>query len=110
MRETAGIRRTQFPVAAQVPIAKGALTEPDRARLKSGDTDTPAQFSAGARWEDGSVRTLKVIFNVSVGPGERQSYQLEYGEGVVAAALPRGLTVNRKRGCRRHRGGKPDAL
>lgn len=96
VRESAGIRRTQFPVTAQIPIAKGALAEPDRARLRSGDTDTPVQFSAGARWEDGSVRTLKVIFNVSVGPGERQSYQLQYGEGVVAAPPPRGLAVDRK--------------
>jgi hypothetical protein len=93
VRETAGIRRTQFPVVARVPLVRGALADPGRARLKVGETETPAQFSAAARWEDGSVRSLNVIFNVSVGPGESQTYRLEHGAGVGPGTPARGMIV-----------------
>lgn len=93
VRETAGIRRTLFPATARVPLAKGALTDPTNARLRAGDTETPVQFSAGSRWEDGSVRILNVMFNVSLGPGEHQIYRLEYGERVAPATPARGVAV-----------------
>lgn len=93
VRETAGIRRTLFPVTARVPLAKGALADPANARLRAGDAETPVQLSAGSRWEDGSVRSLNVIFNVSLGPGESQTYRLEYGERVAPAAPTRGMAV-----------------
>jgi hypothetical protein len=54
----------------------------------------PAQFTAESRWDDQSVRTLGVDFNVSIGPAERRSYFLEAGG--KDAPLPftgRGLTV-----------------
>src|SRR5258708_1177806 len=45
------------------------------------------------RWEEGSVQWLDVDFNVSAGPSESRTYQLEYGPDVSPSALPRGLTV-----------------
>jgi hypothetical protein len=93
VRETAGIRRFTFPVSADVPLARGALTDPARVRLKAGDADTPAQFSAATRWDDGSVRSLKVVFNISLGPTESQSLRLEYGDEVTPSAPPRGMAV-----------------
>jgi hypothetical protein len=92
--ETTGIRRTEYPVGARVELAKGALTDLGHARLRNNDADAPAQFTAESRWEDGSVRALAVDFNVSIGPSESRTYQLEYGPDVAVAAPARGLAVS----------------
>ena len=91
--ETAGIRRTEYPVTARVEVPRGALRNVSNARLKLTD-DVTAQFTAETSWDDGSVRALDVDFNVSLGPGERRRYVLEYGPEVKAAApAGRGLSV-----------------
>jgi hypothetical protein len=91
--EATGIRRTEYPVNARVRLPKGALTDAAHARLRLSDADTPAQYSVASRWDDGSVHSLDVDFNVSVGPSESRTYQLEYGPDVSPTAAPRGLTV-----------------
>ena len=91
--ETTGIRRTEYPVSARVPISRGVLADTAHARLRVNETDAPAQISSQAQWDDGSVRALDVDFNVSIGPGESRTYQLEYGAGVVSPAAPRGLAI-----------------
>jgi hypothetical protein len=91
--EAAGIRRTAFPAGARVHLSQGALRAPQNARLTLAGKETPAQYSAEALFPDGSVEWLDVDFNASVGPGETQTYQLEYGEGITAAEAPRGLAV-----------------
>ncbi len=91
--ETAGIRRTAFPVNARVSLARGAIAQPDHARLTIGGAEVPAQYSAESRWPDGSVEWLDVDFNVAIGPAATLDYQLEFGENVKAAEPPRGLAV-----------------
>jgi hypothetical protein len=92
--ETAGIRRTEYPTSARVELPRGALPNPSAVRLRLGDADVPAQFTAAGLWEDRSVRSLDVDFNVSIGPAERRTYQLEIGAGPGTAAVARGLAVS----------------
>ncbi len=91
--ETAGIRRTEYPVTARVELPRGALRDAGNARLKVTE-DVVAQFTAETTWDDGSVRALSVDFNVSLGPAERRRYVLEFGADVKSAApAGRGLSV-----------------
>jgi hypothetical protein len=92
--ETTGIRRTEYPVSARVDLARGALADLDHVRLRAADADVAAQYSVDARWEDGSVRTLGVDFNASIGPAETRTFQLEHGPEVNrSASVPRGLSL-----------------
>jgi hypothetical protein len=92
--EATGIRRTEYPVSARVQLPRGAVADGAHARLRFNDADPPAQYSVESRWDDGSVQWLDVDFNVSVGPSESRTYQLEYGADVSPAAAARGLAVN----------------
>ena len=93
VRETAGIRRSAYPVNARVPFERGALGDASHARLMINGAEVPVQVSVESAWPDGSVRSLAVDFNASVGPGEETTAQLEYGDGVNAEAVGRGLSV-----------------
>ena len=94
VKETAGIRRSGYPVNVRIPFAKGSLPDATHARLLSNETEVPAQYAAESGWQDGSVQWLAVDFNTNIGPTEEQTYRLEYGEDVKAALQPRGLTLN----------------
>ena len=92
--ETAGIRRTEYPVSARVEIPRGGVSDLDHVRLRAGDTDVAAQYAIGSRWPDNSVRSLDVDFNLSIGPGESRVLQVDYGPDVNRpASVPRGLTL-----------------
>jgi hypothetical protein len=91
--ETAGIRRTEYPVTARIEFARAALPDASHARLRLGQDDVPAQFTAEARWDDRSVRALSIDFNVSIGPAERRSYTLDVGDSRAVPFTGRGLTV-----------------
>lgn len=92
--EATGIRRTEYPVSARVPFTRGALPGTDHVRLILDGADVPAQYSVESKWDDGSVRSLGVDFNVSIGPTEARTYQVEYGPEVNRpASVPRGLSV-----------------
>jgi hypothetical protein len=91
--ETAGIRRTTYPVGAHVELPEHAVTDISHIRLRSNGADVPAQFQAASQWADGTVRQLDVDFNVSIGPRETLDYTVEYGASITAPPLPRGLTV-----------------
>lgn len=94
VREPIGIRRTEYPVSARVPFPRGVLAAPTQARLLWNGAEVPAQFTANATWDDGSVQALDVDFNVSLDPEEDRRFELQYGDGV--SPLPfdgRGLTV-----------------
>jgi hypothetical protein len=93
VKESAGIRRTAYPVNARVPFRQGALADPANTRLMNGEMETPAQIAAETKWRDGSIQWLAVDFNASIGPMESQTYRLEYGGDVKATADARGLTV-----------------
>ena len=70
------------------------MADPAAVRLLLDEMDVPAQYTADARWPDGSVEWLAVDFNTSIGPAETQTYRLEYGRGVTSTAeAPRGLMV-----------------
>ena len=86
--ETAGIRRTEYPVTARVELPRGALRDASNARLKLTE-DVIAQFAAETAWDDGSVRALSVDFNVSLGPAERRRYTLEFGPDVKSSCARR---------------------
>ncbi len=93
VREDAGIRRTSYPVHARVPFPAGELDAAAHARLMENDGEVPAQFAAESTWPDGSVRWLLVDFNPSLAPEETASYRVQYGPGVRAAPVARGLAV-----------------
>ena len=91
--ETAGIRRTSYPAGTRLKLAKGALSDITHARLMSGTTEMPAQFTVASSYPDGSVEWLDVDFNVSLAPREEVRLTLEYGPQVTAQATARGLAV-----------------
>jgi hypothetical protein len=96
VKETAGIRRMGFPVNARVPFPKGALANATDVKLMSGDAEVPAQFSAESQWPDNSIQWLDVDFNASLAPAELHTYRVEYGSGVKAAPIPRGLSITQE--------------
>jgi hypothetical protein len=94
VRETAGIRRTEYPITARITLPRGAIKTAGEARLMSNDMEVVAQFTTASSWEDGSVQALDVDFNSTLDPEEERRYVLQYGAGVAAAAKPaRGLTA-----------------
>ena len=93
LKETAGIRRSAYPVNARVALRAGALRDASHARLMINGAEAPVQLSVESSWPDGSVQSLAVDFNASVGPGEETRAQLEYGDDVNATVAARGLTV-----------------
>jgi hypothetical protein len=90
VKETAGIRRTEYPVGTRVTLPKGALADETHVRLQNGDTEVAGQYQPATRWDDGSVRELDVDFNLSLGAGESRAIRLEYGPAVTSAVKPRG--------------------
>lgn len=102
LRETAGIRRTEYPATVTVQLPKGALADAAHARVMNNSQELPAQFTARASWDDGSVQTLDVDLNASLNPEEDRRYELQFGPAVTPAAKVErgGLTVEQQ----------PDAL
>ena len=90
VREATGIRRNNYPVDALVPIARGALTDPAHVRVLSNNTELPSQVAVESRWPDNSIKSLDINFNVSIGPLERQTYAVEFGNDVTRAAAAAG--------------------
>ena len=69
LKETAGIRRSAYPVNARVPLRAGALHEASHARLMINGAEAPVQLTVESAWPDGSVQWLDVDFNASLGAG-----------------------------------------
>ena len=84
VNESAGIRRTAYPVNARVPLPRGALTDGAKTRLMLDGKEIPGQMLPETMlWPDGSIQWLQVDFNASIGPRETAQYELQYGEGVT---------------------------
>jgi hypothetical protein len=99
VRETAGIRRTEYPVSVTVQIPRGALTDVSHARVMNNSAEVPVQFTARAGWDDGSVQTLDIDLNASLDPEEDRRYELQFGESITSTATPaRGLTIEDQAG------------
>jgi hypothetical protein len=91
--DTAGIRRTEFPVRARVELPQRGAADTAHVQLRLNGAAVPAQITVVTAWPDGSVRTADAAFNVTLAPGESRTYQLAYGADVSAAAAPRGLMI-----------------
>lgn len=95
LRETAGIRRTEYPASVTFQLVKGQLPDAAHARVMTNSAEVPAQFTATALWDDGSVKTLDVDLNASLDPEEDRHYELQVGASVSPEATPsRGLTTS----------------
>lgn len=94
VRESGGIRRTQFPVSVRIPLPRGVLNDPSHTRLLLKDAEVAVQVAADARWPDGSIQWLGVDFNASPGPAESLDFALQYGDAVRAIIAPRALAVS----------------
>src|SRR5258708_17736320 len=93
VREATGIRRNAYPVSGLVPFAKGELKDPSAVRLLLNDREIATQVTVESRWPDSSIKSLDVDFNASVGPLERQTFRVEFGNDVKAAVAASGLSV-----------------
>jgi hypothetical protein len=94
LRETAGIRRTEYPASVTFQLPKGALADATHVRVLTNSADVPAQFTARTSWDDGSVQTLDVDLNATLDPEEDRRYELQFGASVTATpSNARGLTV-----------------
>jgi hypothetical protein len=91
--ETAGIRRNAYPASGRIPLTMGELKDPSAVRLLLNDREIAAQITVESRWPDSSVKSLDLDFNASIGPLERQTYRVEYGDNVKSAGGTRGLSV-----------------
>ena len=87
VRETAGIRRGNFPTHAQVNLAQAVLQDVSNLRLLLDDKEVPVQASAVSRWPDGSIRQADLYFNTSIGPLAERKYRLEIGGTVRAQPI-----------------------
>ncbi|HEU4754051.1 MAG TPA: hypothetical protein VFU47_13155, partial [Armatimonadota bacterium] len=82
--ETAGLRRYGYPVTATAPFPPGALCDAGQAALCAGGTPLRGvQYDVLSRWPDHSVRWLRLSFNLSPGPREKQELKLRFGPGVA---------------------------
>jgi hypothetical protein len=104
VEETAGIRRTSFPVRTSFEIPAGRLQSAvaegewrpvtEHVRLEDGGASVPVQATALTLWGDGSVRGLELDFNVSLAPNEARALELHYGPETPAdTAEVRGLAL-----------------
>src|SRR4051812_2583026 len=94
VRETAGIRRTEYPITARITLARGTLKTAGDARLLSNDAEVVAQFTSASAWDDGSIQALDVDFNATLDPEEERRDVLQFGAGVTPGPKPaRGLTA-----------------
>ena len=95
VRETLGIRRFGYPVTAVIPLPPGGIQTTKQVRLANADgKPIPAQITASAKHEDGSLKQIEVDFNLSPGPLEESNLRLEYGIGVSAVEPKQGLTFS----------------
>jgi len=88
--ERLGVERSNYPVTVGVPFPAGVLQSVDQVRvLDPGGQEVPSQVAELdlSRWPDGSVKGLRVDFQVSMKPQTTTVYSLEYG-GPRRAATP----------------------
>jgi len=94
LRETAGIRRTEYPASVTFQLPKGALADVTHVRVMTNSAEVPAQFTARTSWDDGSVQTLDVDLNATLEPEEDRRYELQFGASITPApSSTRGLAV-----------------
>ena len=76
-------------------MPKGTLPDVSHARIMNNSAEVPAQFTARASWDDGSVQTLDVDLNATLDPEEDRRYELQFGPAVTSSTAPsRGLALS----------------
>src|SRR5436853_3172950 len=90
VKETAGIRRSAYPVNGRVPFPKGALKDASHVRLMLADREVAAQIAVESKWPDQSIQWLDLDFNATIAPMEEQTYRVEFGDEIKPGAAPRG--------------------
>lgn len=89
VEEPSGVARQSWPVTSGVPLAAGALVDPQAVALWTDDgRQVPLQTEVLARWPDGSIRWLLVDFQVDLAPGQCKVFTLEYGPQVRPEPVP----------------------
>jgi hypothetical protein len=76
VRETAGIRRYNYPVTARAELQPGAVADVAALRLKLDGAPVPVQVTVLSRWPDRTLRSVELDFNAFVAPLSRLDYRL----------------------------------
>ncbi len=98
VRETAGIQRFSYPVAASFRLPNGP-TGVKHFRLRNGEHPIAAQFSSIEAAQSDKSSLWAVDFNIDLMPGETRELVLEYGDDIESPPpAGRGLTVEREAG------------
>ena len=75
--EPSGIDRVAWPVSSGIPLAQGALRDPQASALYTADgIELPLQTEALARWPDGSIRWLLLDFQIDLKVKEKKTLTL----------------------------------
>jgi hypothetical protein len=95
LRERAGLERRSEPVRAGLPFPRWALTRAENVRvLLSDGREIDSQRRVLARWPDGSVRWLELLFEPSVAANAVGRYRVEFGPKIKAAKVAGPLTAS----------------
>ena len=98
LRETVGIRRTEYPATVTVQLPKGALTDAGHARVMNNSQELPAQFTARTPWDDGSVQTLDIDLGGSSGKDDDRPSGSPSGGGNMPKVVEQDRGPVKKRG------------
>jgi len=86
LKEEAGVARAATPVTFGLPLPQGGVFDLARFQMLSPrGAPVPAQFVATSFWPDGSLRWVLVDAVVGLDAGAEETYQVEFGSGVVPA-------------------------
>ncbi len=97
VEEPSGVERVGWPVTSGIPLAQGAVSNPEACALFTADgSELPLQTEVLARWPDGSVRWLLLDFQVDLAAGEKKSLSLRYGPGTGRAAVDEPIAVKQQ--------------
>lgn len=94
IEEPTTVARHAQPVTHGCPFPQGALTDPERVRLRTdGGDELPLATTILARWPDDSVKWLLLDTQVSVRPKQALSLRIDYGEDRPRQNWPTALRV-----------------
>jgi len=95
IEEPTGVLREKWPVRRGVPFPSGELREASSIRLLGPDgREHPCIITESAQWGDGSIKWILLDFQVTIGPQETETYQLEYGPGITRSTVKTNLEVS----------------
>jgi hypothetical protein len=82
VNETAGIRRFNYPLQTALSLPQGWLHHLEEIELRQSTGELiPVQVDAREWWDDGSARTLRLHYPLSMGPLEQKLLQVHVSHG-----------------------------